>query len=243
MKTKILKVLAAFALLLSILSITSMPNEASAATIQNGVVDIPSGTLKVHAAASDKAKVIGSLKRSDKVKVYSTINGWHEIRYNNKKAFISANHVRFYHTTSLYSVKLIHDQIRGIERSTIFKDLTKQQFYKAMSPAFTKEYIDQYFKVEMMSFRKDSKGNPLYRVKGTDHYVYILKSFDWYLKHEDKKPAHVFYTKNGVQYLEVTQYFKASDLQSPHCYTVYMKKEPNSTWKVYKNFNKMNENF
>ncbi|MGM9925351.1 MAG: SH3 domain-containing protein [Bacillus sp. (in: firmicutes)] len=242
MKTKLLKLSAAFALLLSILFATSMPNEASAAKIQNGVVDIKSGSLQVRAAASAKAKVVGSLKRSDKVKVYATTNGWHEIRYNNKKAFVSSDHVRFYHTTSLYSVKLIHDKILGIERNTIFKELTKQQFYKAMSPAFTKDYIDKYLKEEMVSYRKDSKGNPLYSVKGTDFFVYILKPFDWYLKSQDKKPTHIFYTKNNVQYIEVTQYFKRDGLQEPLWYTVYMKKEPNSTWKVYKNHNKMDLN-
>ncbi|WP_042351446.1 SH3 domain-containing protein [Bacillus massiliigorillae] len=238
MKTKLLKFSLSFILLLSVLFTTSIASEASAATVKNGVVDIRSGSLQVRDGASSKAKVVGSLKRSDNVKVYSTQNGWHEIRYNNKKAFVSADYVRFYHTTSLYSVKLIHDKVWGVEQSTIYKDLTKQQFYKAMSPAFTTDYINQYFKVEMMSFRKDSKGNPLYRVKGTDYRTFILTPFDWYLKNQDKKPTHVFYTKNNVQYIEITQYFKRDGLQQPLWYTIYLKKEPNSTWKVYSNYKK-----
>lgn len=201
---------------------------------QTGTVDIMKGTLPVHTGPSASSTKVGSLKRSDQVKVYNqTQNGWYEIRFNNKKAFISTQYVRFYKQTSLYSVKQVHDKIRVVEKKAIAKPVTKSMFYQMMSPAFTKNYIDLYFKQEMRTYKKDRFGNPLYEHKATDSTVFSYIDFDWYLANENQKPTVSFYVKNGKEYLVIKQTFKGTDLTPKHTIALSLIREKNTSWKVY----------
>jgi len=83
------------ALVLSFFSFNSSTTEA--VTTKIAFVDVEKGsTLNVRSSASTKAKKIGSLKDGASVVVYSqTKSGWSEIRYKNKKAFVSTKYLNF----------------------------------------------------------------------------------------------------------------------------------------------------
>ncbi|MEH6940970.1 SH3 domain-containing protein [Bacillus sp. JJ722] len=233
MYKKMLTVVVAFVLMIALFS-PFASKHAAAFSPQVGTIDITKGSLQIHSGAGTKYPVVGTLKRSDQVKVYSqTKSGWSEIRHNKKKAYVSSKYVRFYKRTSLNSVKQIHDKIRGVERQAIAKPVPKATFYKMMSPAFTKYYIDRYFKQEMVTYTKDRYGNPLYEHKATDFTIYSYIDFDWYLARQDKKPTVSFYSKNGKEYLVVSQFFKTTELTSEHTISLYLIKEKKSDWKVY----------
>lgn len=234
MKNTFLKIVLSIVLALSLMMPLQVQTEAAASQPQMATVDIIKGTLPVVSKPSKNAPVIGSLKRSEKVPVYSqTKSGWAEIRYNNKKAYISSQYIRFVKKTSLYSVKQITDRATALQRVTWKKNYTKQQIYSIMSPSFTKAYIDAYFKEHMYTVGKDQRGVQLYHVKETDIYGYGIDAFDWYLKVNPKKPTVSFYIKNGKEYLDVTHYH-VSELSGNHYTTLYLFREPKSTWKVYK---------
>ncbi|MGE7880228.1 SH3 domain-containing protein [Peribacillus muralis] len=66
-------------------------SSAQAASNETKYVDIASGSLNVRSGPGSNYKKVGSLKNYAKVIVYSkTKNGWSEIRYNKKKAFVSS---------------------------------------------------------------------------------------------------------------------------------------------------------
>ena len=50
-------------------------------------------SLRVREAASTSSAVIGSLKLNDRVSVTSTINGWAQINFNGKVAFVSETYL------------------------------------------------------------------------------------------------------------------------------------------------------
>lgn len=231
--TRLLKIFIALALIVSfIIPLSNI--EASAASPQIGTIDITSGKLNVRNAPSKNAKVIGTLKRSDKVKsLGQSKTGWTTIQYGKGKGYISSDHVRFYKTTSLNSVKKANERILAIENKALSKPQTKQQFYKSMSPAFTKGYLDMYFKTEMWPAGKDSKGNQLYRLKDTDSLTFAFVEFDWYLQYETSKPEYSFYTKKGTEYMVISQFFQDNEINYAHWKYFYLVKEPKSNWKAY----------
>jgi len=130
-------------------------HNASAATLQTGTIDKVSGVVNVYNAPSTKGKIIGTLKRSDKVKVISQNKTWTTLQYGKGKGYISSNYIRFYKSTSLYSVKQVTDKIIATERNMWTKTFTKKQFYNMMLPVFTKTCADQYFKSELWQVGKD----------------------------------------------------------------------------------------
>ncbi|WP_309087175.1 SH3 domain-containing protein [Domibacillus sp.] len=90
------KVLLAFVLIISAVLAFQIP-ESKAASTKNGWVSISSGTLNVRSGPGTNYKSVGSLKNNAQVTVYSqTKSGWSEIRYNNKKAYVSSKYLRMY---------------------------------------------------------------------------------------------------------------------------------------------------
>ncbi|WP_028390960.1 SH3 domain-containing protein [Bacillus cihuensis] len=236
MKIKtILKVIYALTLLLTVfIPLTS--KQTQAATTQVGTIDVSIGkSLNVRNGANSKAKVIGTLKRSDKVNVFSQNSTWTKIQYGKGIGYISSDYVRFYKSTSLYSAKQITDRILSVERNMWTKTFTKQQFYQIMSPAFTKEYTDLYFKGQLWNVGKDKKGNRLYKIKPTEIHGQSIEEFDWYLEYAEYKPYISFYIKNGVEYLKVSQYHYYPHQQNlSRTTSLYLIKQPKSNWKAYK---------
>ncbi|WP_052343563.1 SH3 domain-containing protein [Bacillus massiliigorillae] len=229
-KRVLLQIIISIALMVTVF-IPFTTDSTKAATTQIGTIDITSGKLNVRNSASSKAKVIGSLKRSDKVTVFSQLKtGWTQIQYGKGKGYISSDYVRFYKTTSPASVKKITDRVIKIQRSTWTYDLTKQQIYNMLSPAFSKDYIDLDFKQHFHISGKNSKGVPLYSIIETEIWGNGIVGFFW----DDAihKPKYFFYHKNGVEYLEVSQ-FVVDEMTGNYTYTLYLKKEPKSDWKVY----------
>lgn len=78
----------------AIIPISTISAEAASTSIAK--VDISSGILNVHEKASNSSNKVGSLKNGTKVIVYlKTKNGWSEIRYNKKKAYVSTKYLNF----------------------------------------------------------------------------------------------------------------------------------------------------
>ncbi|MFS0782196.1 SH3 domain-containing protein [Bacillus sp. 1P06AnD] len=225
-----LKGIIILALLFGMLSPFASPLKAQAASVQQGVVDITSGKLIVRSSPNAKASTIGSLSKSQKVAVLSQKNGWAQIQYGSKKGYVSLQYLRFYLSTSSSSVKKITDRVISIQRDTWDRTLSKQQIYSILAPAYTKAYIDGYFKVHM---RTDGKRNgvQMYHINETDIFGYAISTFDW-AKQYDPMPTHSYYKKNNSEYLIVSQY-KNDEMDGNHTLTLSLIKEPKSSWKVY----------
>lgn len=100
---KLLKICIMFVLVLSFFSFDSSTTEAtSKKTAFVNTKDDPSGS-------GTKYKKVGSLKKHAKVTVYSTTkNGWSEIRYNKKTAYVSSKYlinINIKNSRATYSLK------------------------------------------------------------------------------------------------------------------------------------------
>ncbi|MFS0782178.1 SH3 domain-containing protein [Bacillus sp. 1P06AnD] len=231
MKEKLLKVLLSSILLVGLYTpFATNSVEAKAASVQEGVVDIVNGHLAVRSQPSGNASSIGTLKRSQKVNVYSQKNGWAHIQYGSKKGYISLKYVRFYRTTSAGSVKKITDRAISTQRKTWEKAYTKNELYTIMSPAFTQAYIDGNFKTHYMK-SGIRNGQQLYSIIPTEIWGYGISTFDWYGKY-GKKPTYSFYVKNNAEYLIVSQY-QQNEESGNNTMTLSLIKQPKSNWKVF----------
>jgi len=66
------------------------PIEADAATV-NGTA---TATINVRSGASTKYKSIGKIKKGTKVKIVSTKNGWHKVKYSNKTGWSIGKYIK-----------------------------------------------------------------------------------------------------------------------------------------------------
>lgn len=206
--------------------------KAEAATWKEATIDV--ATALVKSAPKDNAKTVGSFKRSQKVKVYAqTKSGYAEIRYKQKKAYISNNSIRFYKKATVASVKKITDRVISIQEDIQDQSYTLKQLHAKMDPAFTKAYINQYVKSNLRIIGKDKKGTAIYGPNESDSTDFYVEHFDWYLKYAKEIPTFSYYEKKGVEYLVVSQYNPLNELYLPHYHHVYLQKEPKGDWKVY----------
>ncbi|MFJ8246200.1 SH3 domain-containing protein [Peribacillus asahii] len=91
---RLFKLIIMLVFVFSFFSFNSSTTEAATAKI--AYVDISSGSLNVRNGAGTNYKKVGSLKKDTEVYVYSeTKSGWSEIRYNNKKAYVSTEYLNF----------------------------------------------------------------------------------------------------------------------------------------------------
>ncbi|WP_042351996.1 SH3 domain-containing protein [Bacillus massiliigorillae] len=206
--------------------------KTEAATLKEATVDVPTATVK--SAPNNNAKTVGTIKKSQKVKVYAqTQSGWAEIRFNKKKAYLSNKSIRFYKTTSIASVKKITDRVIAIQEEVKDQSYTLKQLHAIMDPAFTKTYFNQYVKSNLRVVGKDKKGTPIYGPNESDSTDFYVEPFDWYLKYAKEMPIFSYYEKAGVEYLTVSQCNPVNELYLPHWHHVYLMKEPKGEWKVY----------
>ncbi|KRF63677.1 hypothetical protein ASG99_22190 [Bacillus sp. Soil768D1] len=71
-------------------------DSVSAATTENATVNTKGSPLTVRSGPSTSYKKVGSLEKGKAVTVYSkTKSGWSEIRYNEKKAYVSTKYLKF----------------------------------------------------------------------------------------------------------------------------------------------------
>ncbi|WP_203363380.1 SH3 domain-containing protein [Bacillus sp. REN10] len=121
---KMLKIALAIAFVFSI-AWPSQPLNTQAATTKNGWVSITSGTLNVRSGPGTTYKTVGSLKNNAPVTVYAqTKNGWSEIRYNKKKAYIMTKYLRMY---------------------SYLMDKTKVYIYKTDGKLYKSSYRGKYY--------------------------------------------------------------------------------------------------
>ncbi|WP_338754818.1 SH3 domain-containing protein [Bacillus sp. FJAT-52991] len=232
MKCKWMKVVLSFVLVMSFFTFVAS-KQPEAAKSKVGTVDISSGYLNVRSSPSTKGKVIGKLKRSEKVNVYSEKSGWAEIRYKSQKGYVSLDYLRFYNSIPLATVKTVVQQARALQDQLTEKVYTKKQIYSILSQRFTTPFIDAFFAEHTRKSEKDRYGNQLYETGGTDTYGYFLEDVDWSSKY---KPKYIYYTKAGKQYLEVSQFYEANELNDAFTHTIYATKNTSKdSWKVYKN--------
>jgi len=202
MRGKVLKGLLSFILTLMVFAPLS---QVEAAT-KKGVVDIESGVLNVRSGPGIKYQKIGALRNKATLTVYSIKNGWIQIKYGQRRGYVSDDYVRFYSAFSSATAKKISDRAIVMQRKTWEKNYTKAQIYSIMSPGNTKTYLDKYFKQQFRTAGKDSKGNQLYHIIETEIWGLAIYSIDWKPVYEPKKPTISHYVKNGREYLYVSQY-------------------------------------
>lgn len=77
---------------LAVLSVGIFTVPASAASSTPGLVSV-STTLNVRSAGNTSARIVGTLKGGAHVSILSTANGWDQISYNGKAAWISGKYV------------------------------------------------------------------------------------------------------------------------------------------------------
>lgn len=208
---------------------------AQASSTKIAYVDISSGVLNVRSGAGTNYKVIGTLKNKTELTIYSqTKNGWSEIKLNKKKGYVLTKYLRFYGKMSSNDAKSITDQAIGTMGKLKYDRVyTKEEIYSVLSPSYTKAYIDNLIKYDMTSSgKKDKKGNILYEWIGTDFPAYRIWGFDWKSKNNPKPPTIVYYTKNGAQYLEVSQNSK-DDMYEYNQQLFLIKENSKSNWKIY----------
>ncbi|WP_409304702.1 SH3 domain-containing protein [Peribacillus sp. SCS-155] len=207
----------------------------NSAEVKTAFVDVSSGRLSVRSGAGNKYKIVGSLKNNAKVTVYSqTKNGWSEIIYNNKKAYISNQYLRFYTKMSAINAKKIVDRINKIEQEAVKGEFTKNQLYARMSQGYTTSFIDGYFKTDVMEYRKDKYGNKTYEYRASDFNYYTMH-YIWTKSSYTKPPTITYYDKNGKQYLIISQYWYRDEIRNAYTGKLYLMKENSkSNWKVYK---------
>ncbi|MCL1699140.1 hypothetical protein [Lysinibacillus sp. Bpr_S20] len=113
---------------------------------------------------------------------------------------------------------------------------TKAEIYEILSPGFTPKYIDKYIKEDMM-LTQDNK----YIFKGTDDIRLNPNTIfmdSWAENQYVKKPTVTYSTKDGKEYLLISQYRKPfkSMLSSHNGFydDLYLIKENSkSNWKAY----------
>ncbi|MFS0781863.1 SH3 domain-containing protein [Bacillus sp. 1P06AnD] len=234
LKNNIGKIIMSFLFACMVMVAFSMHDSAEAATIQNGTIDKVNGNVEVKAGAGSQYKTIGSLARSTKVKVYNQLSsGWSEIDYNGKKAYISSDYVRFYKTTSLYSVKLVADHLTMTQRDAMkYTPATKASIYKRLSIGMKEPYLTNLFKQQFVTAGKDKGGNILYKPKYNEISGLEIDNYDWYLRTEAAKPTFIFYKKKNTLYLEISQFHKSA-LDNSHTTIVYATKDGNAPWLAY----------
>ncbi|RDU37023.1 hypothetical protein DRW41_10045 [Neobacillus piezotolerans] len=177
-----------------------------AAAGQTGVVEIKSGVLNVRSGPGVKYKRIGSLKNKASVPVAGVKNGWVQIKFGKRTGYVSDDYLRIYMPMAEAEARKIADRADAIQRVSWEKSYTKAQVYAIMEQAFTRKFVDRYFKQQFRTDGKDSRGNQLYHVIETEIWGLALYPLDWELKYNPKKPAVTRYQKDGVEYLFVSQY-------------------------------------
>ncbi|OCA92936.1 SH3 domain-containing protein [Pseudobacillus wudalianchiensis] len=118
------KSLLAFILVLAIALPFSVTTSQAAVTAKTGWVSIDSGALTVRSGPGTNYQKVGSLKNNTAVTVYSQLkNGWSQINYNNKKAYVSSQYVRMY---------------------SFLMDKTKIYTYKTEGSYYKTQYVGKY---------------------------------------------------------------------------------------------------
>jgi uncharacterized protein YgiM (DUF1202 family) len=82
-------------------------------------------SLNVRAAASTSSSIIGSLKLNDPVVVTSSINGWAQITFKGKTAFVSEKYITKNESTNKINDTLINTNSYAIKSGDTFKKIGK----------------------------------------------------------------------------------------------------------------------
>lgn len=187
----------------------------------------------VRSGPGDGFEKLGTLKSKTKVRVYATKNGWAEIDYQTKKAYVPVQTLRFYSDFSTVEAQKITDSLIAMQRATWKHAFTKEQLYSMLSDGFTTDYIDRYFKQLFRPAGTNSSGTPLYHILETEIYGYAIDRFDWTAKQDPEPPTVIHYIQDGKEYLVVSQYH-LNEESGNHLSTLFLSKDTTSDrWKVY----------
>jgi hypothetical protein len=228
-KSKLLKGILSFFLVLG-LFIPFSEVKVEAIT-KKGEVDIKSGILNMRSGPGKKYKIVGTLKDNTIVSVYSSKNGWIQIKYKNKKGYVSDDYLKIYSSMPVSNVKKFVQEADKIQRITWKKNYTKAQINSIMASKFTKSYIDKYIKQQFRKAGKNKNGTQLYHIVETEIWGLALYPIDWDLKYEPKKPVISSYKKNGQEYLLVSQYH-LNEMDGNKTTTICFQKN-GFKWQVY----------
>ncbi|PKG24244.1 SH3 domain-containing protein [Niallia nealsonii] len=229
MKSKLLKGLLSFFLVLGIfIPFSEVKAEAAA---KKGEVDIKSGVLNMRSGPGTKYKIVETLKDNTIVSVYSSKNGWIQIKYKNKNGYVSDDYLKIYSSMSVSNARKLVQEADKTQRITWEKNYTKVQINSIMASKFKKSYIDKYIKQQFRKAGKNKNGTQLYHIMETEIWGLALYPIDWDLKYEPKKPVISSYKKNGQEYLLVSQYH-LNEMDGNKTTTIYFQKD-GSKWKVY----------
>ncbi|USK70665.1 SH3 domain-containing protein [Peribacillus asahii] len=89
-----------------LISISPIATPTKAAETSTAVVNTNSSNLNVREKASTTSPRVGSLQKGAKVTVYSTTkNGWSEIKYQNKKAYVATQYLKMNSQTNSLLLK------------------------------------------------------------------------------------------------------------------------------------------
>ncbi|WP_053367693.1 SH3 domain-containing protein [Bacillus sp. FJAT-27245] len=198
---------------------------------QTGVVEIKSGVLNVRSGPGLKYKKIGTLKNKVSVPVAAVKNGWVQIKYGKQTGYVLDDYVRVYMPMAEAEARKITDRADAVMRVSWEKSYTKAQVYSIMEQAFTREFVDRYFKQQFRTDGKDSRGNQLFHVIETEIWGLALYPLDWELEYNPKKPSVVRYQKDGVEYLFVSQYH-LNEMSGNQTTTICLLKTK-AGWRVY----------
>lgn len=144
----------------------------SAATTENAIVDTKNSALTVRSGPGTSYKKVGSLKKGKSVTVYSrTKSGWSEIRYHDKKAYVSTKYLAF------SSVKITKKKYKNISELSYpqVSGLKSKKAQENINQTFTKhakEAYKSYLKVKQAD--KDDK-NEVWCDGKTCNYMYATQ--------------------------------------------------------------------
>ncbi|MFJ7638791.1 PdaC/SigV domain-containing protein [Peribacillus sp. NPDC097206] len=147
-------------------------DSASAATTENALVNTKNSDLTVRSGPGTNYKKVGSLKKGKSVTVYSrTKSGWSEIRYKDKKSYVSTKYLAFSPvkiTKKKYKSisDLSYPQVSGLKSKTAQEKINRT-FTKHAKEAYT-----SYLKVKQAD--KDDKNEEWCNGK-TCNYMYATQ--------------------------------------------------------------------
>lgn len=167
---------------------------ASAATTENALVNTKDSDLTVRKGPGTNYKKVGSLKKGKSVTVFSkTKSGWSEIRYNDKKAYVSTKYLLFSPvkiTKKKYKniSDLSYPQVSGLKNKKA-QDKINQTFtnhakkaYKAYVKTHKKDKSYEYITKYKVKYNQDGKLSILlnnYIYEGGAHGMNVVTSYNF----------------------------------------------------------------
>lgn len=166
----------------------------SFAQVQYEVTAQPS--LKIRNAASPNAIVVSKLNYGDRINVYTIKEGWAEIRFNGKKAYVNATYIKPCPSTTTVKTPAKSSFITSREIA-VYEVISTQPLDVVNLAGYKKGTLQPGQKIEVYSIRD---GKALIRHKGKQAYVnasYLKPCYQSHNKEFTPKYVNVDYYATG----------------------------------------------